>query len=74
MMRRPTSGSNARVAAGLVAFMGLMASYPVYVATRGSKLQASERALGGDALIRGAYVNTGSKDVGPDPAVHTSRQ
>lgn len=38
-MRRPTSGSNARVAAGLVAFMGLMASYPVYVATRGSKVR-----------------------------------
>jgi len=27
-----------------------------------------DHPLNGDAVIRGAYVNAGSKDIGPDPS------
>lgn len=30
------------------------------------QLLTSEKPLVGEALVRGAYVNSGSKDVGPD--------
>lgn len=38
MNRRPARHSNGLVAAGLVGFMALMAAYPVYAATRQSKV------------------------------------
>ena len=30
-------------------------------------LAGSDKALSGSQIMRGPYVNTGSKDVGPDP-------
>ena len=33
----------------------------------GKNLQQSEKALTGSQVQRGAYMNTGSKDIGPDP-------
>ena len=34
-------------------------------------VQVSDKALNNDAIIRGAYINTGSKDIGPDPKAFT---
>lgn len=61
---------NMMVAVGLVAFVGSMASFP-FVYKRyylgGRNLSTSREALPGQAIVRGAYVNTGSRDIGPDP-------
>ena len=67
MQRPPTTrgGSKALTAFGLIIFVGVVATYPVLYATKGPRL--SDKALSGDAIIRGAYINTGSRDAGPDP-------
>ena len=61
---------NLFVAAGLVAFVGCTASVPWFVSQRmfaGKNLQQSDKALTGSQVQRGAYMNTGSTDIGPDP-------
>ena len=56
---------------GLLGVTALVASYPVYYVTRGPKVSLTEEPLSGDAIVRGAYVNSGSRDVGKDPKVGT---
>ena len=95
-MRHSRRGNNAAIVGGLVIFIGLMAAYPVWYASRGTKvglshalcilhnqiinrsthstlLQVStlDKAINADAAIRGAYVNSGSKDIGIDPKAGT---
>lgn len=47
-----------------------MALFPLFYTRTGPQLANKEGALSGQAIIRGAYVNTASKDVGIDPDYH----
>ena len=57
------------MAAGLVAFAGAMASFPLLYKKHGigRNLSTTPEALPGQAVVRGAYNNSGSKDIGADP-------
>ncbi|KAL0044523.1 hypothetical protein WJX82_011108 [Trebouxia sp. C0006] len=67
MSKRVRSPSNNKlVAAGLLGFIGLSASFPFVFARTGPTVDSS-KPLSGQAAVRGAYINSGSKDIGPDP-------
>mmetsp|Transcript_17505 Transcript_17505/g.21558 ORF Transcript_17505/g.21558 Transcript_17505/m.21558 type:complete len:98 (+) Transcript_17505:133-426(+) len=59
------------VAFGLFGFAALGASFPYYYVknhqTKNRNLLQQQDPLSGSQVIRGAYLNTGSKDAGPDP-------
>lgn len=60
---------NAIVATGLVAFAAAGLAFPFYMASRSSKMNPvidSSKPLPPQATFRGPYINTGSRDVGPD--------
>ncbi|GJW71845.1 hypothetical protein Tco_1150625 [Tanacetum coccineum] len=59
---------NVVVAAGLLAFAGAGLAFPFYMATKSSKspIIDSAKPLPPQATFRGPYINTGSRDVGPD--------
>lgn len=63
------SSRNRLVAAGLVVFAATMAGFPfvykAYVVRQ--NLNLSSKPLQGQNIVRGPYVNTGSRDMGPDP-------
>lgn len=69
--RQGRGGRNAIVVVGLTIFGGLCAAYPFWYARHGPRLTKSESAIVGEAAARGAYVNAGSKDIGPDPKAGT---
>jgi hypothetical protein len=56
-------------AAGLVAIGATFAALPFVIRERNQNhnLAISQAALTGSQVMRGAFLNTGSKDVGPDP-------
>jgi hypothetical protein len=59
--------SNKLVAGSLIILTGCMASFPYVYKTYflgGRNITKEQSALPGQTIIRGAYVNTGSKDVG----------
>mmetsp|Transcript_8350 Transcript_8350/g.14789 ORF Transcript_8350/g.14789 Transcript_8350/m.14789 type:complete len:93 (-) Transcript_8350:224-502(-) len=63
-------GKNVAVAVGLVGFVGACASVPYFLTLRMkniTNLQQQEDSLSGSQVMRGAYVNTGSRDAGVDP-------
>ena len=70
---RPNTGSHAGTVLGLLAFVGLMGVVPLLLQRRHMRLQSgvplaqTERPLAPAEVRRGAYLNTGSKDAGPDP-------
>ncbi|KAL0369596.1 UNVERIFIED_CONTAM: hypothetical protein Sangu_0277700 [Sesamum angustifolium] len=59
---------NAIVAAGLVAFASAGLAFPFYMASKSSRAPVidSSKPLPPQATFRGPYINTGSRDVGPD--------
>ncbi|KAL5709722.1 hypothetical protein ACHQM5_020379 [Ranunculus cassubicifolius] len=58
---------NAVLATGLVVFAAAGMSFPFYMATKGNKpVIDSSKALPPQATFRGPYINTGSRDIGPD--------
>ncbi|PSR86545.1 N-acetylglutamate synthase conserved domain form like [Actinidia chinensis var. chinensis] len=60
---------NAIVATGLLAFATAGLAFPFYMASRSSKMKPvidSSKALPPQATFRGPYINTGSRDIGPD--------
>jgi hypothetical protein len=58
---------NAAYVVGLLALTGSFAAYP-FLASRGStNLTLRDQGLTGSQIMRGAYVNSGSHDVGLDP-------
>ncbi|CAN0898969.1 hypothetical protein LINGRAHAP2_LOCUS20007 [Linum grandiflorum] len=60
-------GRNLIVAAGLLAFASAGMAFPFYMAAGRSKpVIDSSKALPPQATFRGPYVNTGSRDIGPD--------
>lgn len=60
---------NVALGAALVVVIGGIGLLPIAVKrARGDRsLFASEQPLTGSQIMRGAYVNSGSQDVGPDP-------
>ncbi|XP_060169672.1 uncharacterized protein LOC132600485 [Lycium barbarum] len=60
---------NVIVATGLLVFVSGGLSFPFYMATRSSRatpLIDSSKPLPPQATFRGPYINTGSRDIGPD--------
>ena len=74
--RQQAPGSKPRnlpLVLGLVGFTGIMAAVPLLLQRRHMRLQngapllTTDRPLSSNEVRRGAYLNTGSKDAGPDP-------
>ena len=71
--RPPPPRSSAPLVAGLVGFVGFMCAVPLLLQRRHARLTGSvpltglDRPLSGAEVRRGAYLNTGSRDAGPDP-------
>ncbi|KAI4322335.1 hypothetical protein L6164_022040 [Bauhinia variegata] len=64
-----TSMSQARnlvVAGGLLAFAGAGLAFPFYMASSKKPVIDPSKPLPPQATFRGPYINTGSRDVGPD--------
>ncbi|KAL5056154.1 hypothetical protein RYX36_036836 [Vicia faba] len=57
---------NLVVAAGLVAFASAGMAFPFYMASSKKPVIDPTKPLSPQATFRGPYVNTGSRDVGPD--------
>ncbi|XP_021277755.1 uncharacterized protein LOC110411787 [Herrania umbratica] len=61
-----TRARNVVVAAGLLAFAAAGLAFPFYMATSKGPVIDSSKPLPPQATFRGPYINTGSRDVGPD--------
>uniref|UniRef100_A0A0D9ZGX2 Uncharacterized protein n=1 Tax=Oryza glumipatula TaxID=40148 RepID=A0A0D9ZGX2_9ORYZ len=58
---------NVLVATGLLAFAGAGLAFPFYfVKSKNKPIIDSSKPLPPQATFRGPYVNTGSRDIGPD--------
>ncbi|CAI9785904.1 unnamed protein product [Fraxinus pennsylvanica] len=66
---------NAIVATGLLAFASAGLAFPFYIASRSSRTPVidSSKPLPPQATFRGPYINTGSRDVGPDHQTYTKK-
>lgn len=60
-------------AIGLSAFTVVVATYPILYVSKGPTVATAGEGdgLNGDAIVRGAYVNAGSRDIGRDPKAGT---
>ncbi|KAK6141722.1 hypothetical protein DH2020_024524 [Rehmannia glutinosa] len=63
------------VAAGLLAFASAGLAFPFYMATKSSRTPVidSSKPLPPQATFRGPYVNTGSRDIGPDDRIYPKK-
>ena len=66
-MSRQRGAKNFATAAMLLLGVGGMASIPFLSVRSSPNLMNKEDALTGSQVMRGAYLNVSSKDVGPDP-------
>jgi hypothetical protein len=74
-MSRRTSGQprNLPLVLGLVGFTGFMCAVPILLQrrhkriTEGVALNEKDRPLSHNEVRRGVYMNSGSRDAGPDP-------
>ncbi|KAM1040484.1 hypothetical protein TB2_029325 [Malus domestica] len=57
---------NAIVATGLVIFAAAGLAFPFYMASSPKPVIDPSKPLSPQATFRGPYINTGSRDVGPD--------
>ncbi|KAK7404803.1 hypothetical protein VNO78_05767 [Psophocarpus tetragonolobus] len=64
-----TRARNLLVAVGLVAFAGAGMAFPFYMASSRKPVIDPTKPLPPQATFRGPYINTGSRDVGPDAVV-----
>ncbi|XP_062105166.1 uncharacterized protein LOC133816871 [Humulus lupulus] len=64
---------NMIVAAGLVAFAGAGLAFPFYMASAKTPVIDPSKPLSPQATFRGPYINTGSRDVGPDHQTYTKK-
>jgi len=67
-MRLSLRARNLLYAGGLAAGAGVFASAPLWLRREGVNLTSQEKPLQPSQVMRGAYVNSGSRDVGADPA------
>ncbi|XP_004506115.1 uncharacterized protein [Cicer arietinum] len=59
-------GRNLAVAAGLVVFASAGMAFPFYMASSKKPVIDPTKPLPPQATFRGPYINTGSRDIGPD--------
>lgn len=65
---------NAALVTGLVAFAAAGLAFPFYMASsRTTPVINSSKALPPQATFRGPYINTGSRDVGPDNQTYSKK-
>ncbi|KAF4353016.1 hypothetical protein CsatB_021815 [Cannabis sativa] len=64
---------NMIVAAGLVAFASAGLAFPFYMASAKTPVIDPTKPLSPQATFRGPYINTGSRDVGPDHQTYTKK-
>ncbi|KAK2988532.1 hypothetical protein RJ640_022483 [Escallonia rubra] len=66
---------NIFLATGLVTFAALGLAFPFYMASRSSREPVidSSKPLPPQATFRGPYINTGSRDVGPDYQIYPKK-
>ncbi|XP_019453921.1 PREDICTED: uncharacterized protein LOC109355298 isoform X2 [Lupinus angustifolius] len=57
---------NVIVAAGLIAFASAGLAFPFYMASSRKPVIDPTKPLSPQATFRGPYINTGSRDIGPD--------
>ncbi|MED6136943.1 hypothetical protein PIB30_060419 [Stylosanthes scabra] len=57
---------NLIVAGGLLAFASAGLAFPFYMASSKKPVIDSTKPLPPQATFRGPYINTGSRDIGPD--------
>jgi len=69
MRHRPSGARNAVTVVALVALVGAMAAFPYLKLRQTKNLSTREEALTGSQVMRGPYINSGSKDVGRDPGL-----
>lgn len=67
-----TRARNAIVATGLLAFAAAGLSFPFFMATSRKPIDSS-KPLPPQATFRGPYVNTGSRDAGPDTQTYSKK-
>lgn len=68
---------NVVVVSGLVAFVAAGLAFPFYMGSRSSKAKPvidSSKPLPPQATFRGPYINTGSRDIGPDQQSYPKKQ
>ncbi|KAE8680417.1 pheophorbide a oxygenase [Hibiscus syriacus] len=63
---------NVLVASGLLAFVAAGLAFPFYMATSRKPVDSS-KPLPPQATFRGPYINTGSRDVGPDHQIYPKK-
>lgn len=59
--------SNKFYGAGLAVMAVAFAVFPLYIQKPDHNLTRQDKPLSGHQIMRGAYLNTGSRDAGPDP-------
>ncbi|TYH01753.1 hypothetical protein ES288_A09G084800v1 [Gossypium darwinii] len=64
-----TQARNVMVASGLLVFAAAGLAFPFYMA----RPVDSSKPLPPQATFRGPYINTGSRDVGPDHQTYTKK-
>ncbi|WCJ41625.1 hypothetical protein M5689_022481 [Euphorbia peplus] len=65
---------NIIVAAGLLAFASAGLAFPFYlVSSRSKPVINSTKPLPPQATFRGPYINTGSRDIGPDHNTYSKK-
>ncbi|KQJ81410.1 uncharacterized protein LOC100820859 [Brachypodium distachyon] len=65
---------NALVATGLLIFAGSGLAFPFFfVKSKNKPIIDSSKPLPPQATFRGPYVNTGSRDIGPDPTEYPKK-
>ncbi|KAH1091250.1 hypothetical protein J1N35_018507 [Gossypium stocksii] len=67
-----TRARNVMVASGLLVFAAAGLAFPFYMATSRRPVDSS-KPLPPQATFRGPYINTGSRDVGPDHQTYTKK-
>ncbi|KAI5592943.1 hypothetical protein POPTR_004G217300v4 [Populus trichocarpa] len=69
-----TRTRNVIVATGLLAFAAAGLAFPFYMASsRGKPVIDPSKPLPPQATFRGPYINTGSRDIGPDPGPYPKK-
>ncbi|KAK4286402.1 hypothetical protein QN277_002962 [Acacia crassicarpa] len=64
---------NIMVATGLVAFAAAGLAFPFYMASSRQPVIDPSKPLPPQATFRGPYINTGSRDVGPDHQTYSKK-
>lgn len=64
---RSGNNRNYLVVVSLLGLIGAAVYFPIYYTLHAPKPSLSGKALSSDAIRRGPYTNSGSRDIGPDP-------